>query len=134
MEQITALVQVLQKNFPEYPIYTEKVKFSGIRPCFLVQLKESTLKKEINEVYCLKEVFEISYCGKEKNNKECMSVNEALDFYLKSIDGVWGRKRKYRIADGVLKVEYEYSARVRLSEPRVQAKMQGIKLGMEMIF
>ena len=134
VEQISALVKVLKDKYPEYPVYTEKVKFTGVKPCFLVQLKESTLKKEINGVYCLTEIFEISYCGKEKNIKKCMSVNEDLDVYLKNIDGVWGKKRKYQVKDGILKVEYEYSARVRLVSPQTQTKMQGIKLGMEMIF
>ena len=92
------------------------------------------MKKEINGLYYLTEIFEISYFDKEKNLKNCTQINEELDYYLKNVDGAWGKKRSFKIKDGVLYVEYEYSARVRLQQPEPPTKMQGIKLGLEMIF
>ena len=134
MEQIKALTAALQKNYVGYPVYTEKVKAVDRKPCFLVRQTGSSLKKEINGLYYLIEIFEISYFDKEKNLKNCTQINEELDYYLKNVDGAWGKKRSFKIKDGVLSVEYEYSARVRLQQPEPPTKMQGIKLGLEMIF
>ncbi|MGI5824454.1 MAG: phage tail terminator family protein [Bacillota bacterium] len=133
MEQLRAIVKILTAAFPGYGIFTEKVKAVGNSPCFFVKEKECCLSRELNGVYRLREVFTVSYYNPERNIKDCMRVGELLDFCLKKVDGVWGKKLTSEISDGILNTEYEYSVRVRLAKPENKEKMQNVKIGMEMV-
>ena len=134
MEQLKAVVKALEEAFPKCRVYTEKVKAAGNLSCFYVRAVDCGLKKELNDVYRLKEQYEIAYYDREKSDKSCLAVNEKLDYYLKRVGGISGRKLKFEIKNGVSKTVFEYSCRVRLAEPEAKNKMSGIKIGMEMIF
>ncbi len=133
MEQLKAVAGALTIAFPECRVFTEQVKAVGNRSCFLVKEVDCSLKKELNEVYRLAEKFEVAYYDGGRSDKVCVMVNERLDGLLKKVDGLRGVKRKFEIKGGVLKVVYEYGCRVRLAEPEVKRKMNGVKIGMEMI-
>lgn len=133
MEQLKALVDTLEDAFPQYKVFTEKVKAVGNLSCFYVKASDSSLQKELNEVYRLIEKFEIAYYDADKSNKKCVSMNENLDYHLKKVGGLAGKKNKFEIKDGVLKVVYEYSCRVRLGETVAKSKMNEMKIGMEMV-
>lgn len=134
MEQLKAVVKELETYFPDIAVFTEKIKFDNGLPCFLVKEKESLLQKELNETYRLTEVFEISYFDPVKSMKNGLRINEDLDLCLKCIDGIKGKKINFSNVDGTLKLEYQYSYRVYLSESEKTEKMNYAKIGMEMIF
>lgn len=133
MEQLQAVAGALKKAFSECRVFTEQVKAVGNRSCFLVKEIDCTLKKELNEVYRLAEKFEVAYYDGGRSDKVCVMVNERLDDLLKEVDGLHGIKKKFEIKGGVLKVVYEYGCRVRLAEAEAKQKMNGVKIGMEMI-
>lgn len=134
MEQFKAVVNVLEDCFPDYKVYTEKVNALGNLSCFYVKVLDSSLQKELNDVYRLTEKFEIIYYDVDKSDKSCFSLNEDMDYFLRNVGGLRGKRRKSEVKNGVLKAVYEYSYRVRLGEVAVKEKMNGIKIGMEMVF
>lgn len=133
MEQLIAVMKQIEQAFPEAEVYTEKIQATGKPPCFLVETSAYALQKELNRMYRLTEVFRISYYNAKRSIKECLKVNERLASCLKNVNGNWGKETSFLIKDGVLRVEYRYSYRVRLTESIATEKMKKIEMGMEMV-